>query len=73
MEKPGAEVIFMNPNLDSEETAKFLKTTRGTLANWRWKGEGPPYFKLKRKVLYSRETLESWLKKHTVLTEENLE
>ena len=63
----------MSSNLDSREAAEFLKTTREVLANWRWKGEGPPFFKLKRKVLYSREDLEVWLNKHRVLTEENLE
>ena len=63
----------MDSNLDSKEAAEFLRTTREVLANWRWKGEGPPFIKLKRKILYSRETLESWLKKHEVLTKENLD
>lgn len=47
--------------LSSFETAEFLNTTTGVLANWRHYGQGPVYIKLQRKILYDREDLERWL------------
>jgi hypothetical protein len=32
------------------------------------RGEGPPYFKFERRVLYDEQTLNDWLKKHEVKT-----
>lgn len=34
--------------------------TKGTLANWRSKKVGPPYIKLRTKVVYPFEQLEEW-------------
>lgn len=42
----------MSTNLTPQETAQRLRTTPGTLANWRVKGYGPKYLKFGRKVLY---------------------
>ena len=39
-------------NLTPEETAQRLRTTVGTLANWRVQGKGPKFIKVGRKVLY---------------------
>ena len=34
--------------------------TPGTLANWRWRGHGPPYLKIGRKVTYLRNDVDRW-------------
>ena len=52
----------------AKEVADLLRTTPGHLANQRMRGEGPPYFKFERKVLYDEQTLNDWLKKHEVKT-----
>lgn len=41
-----------NINLTPAEVAQRLRTTTGTLANWRVKGEGPKFIKSGKKVLY---------------------
>ena len=40
--------------------------TRGTLAQWRHRGEGPPYIRFGNRVLYQGATLNSWLDAHRV-------
>ena len=39
---------------------------RGTLAQWRHKGEGPSYVRLGNKILYEGATLNAWLDAHRV-------
>lgn len=46
------------------EAANRLRTTIGTLANWRVRGCGPRFIKLGRKVLYPIAELEAWERKH---------
>ena len=52
----------------AKEVADLLRTTPGHLANQRMRGEGPPYFKFARRVLYDKQALNDWLKKHEVKT-----
>lgn len=54
--------------LSAPAAAKYLDTTVGTLAKWRYLGEGPPYVKLGRRVVYRRETLERYLRSLEVAT-----
>lgn len=56
--------------LTAKEVAALLRTTPGHLANQRMRGEGPPYFKFERRVLYEEKTLNDWLEKHNVKTAE---
>ena len=35
--------------------------TKGTLAQWRHRGEGPPYVRFGNRVLYLGESLNRWL------------
>jgi len=42
------------------ELADLLRCSTGTLRNWRYRGEGPPYIKVGR-VLYPVADLETWL------------
>jgi len=54
--------------LTAKEVADLLRTTPGHLANQRMRGEGPPYFKFERKVLYEVKTLNEWMARHEVKT-----
>jgi len=40
--------------------------TRGTLAQWRHRGYGPPYLRFGNKVLYQGDALNRWLDEHCV-------
>ena len=56
--------------LTAKEAADILRTTPGYLANQRMRGEGPPYFKFERKVLYEEKALSIWLARHEIKTAE---
>ena len=47
--------------LDSEQAAAYLTISRGTLAHMRVTGEGPPYTKAGRKVIYAIGDLDAWV------------
>lgn len=40
--------------------------TRGTLSQWRHRGEGPPYIRFGNRVLYLGSELNAWLDEHVV-------
>lgn len=46
--------------LSTDEAARFLGAGAQTLANWRAKRIGPPYFKMYGIIRYSRHDLEAW-------------
>lgn len=48
--------------LSAHAAAEYLDTSAATLAKWRYLGEGPPYVKLGRRVVYRRETLDAYLR-----------
>lgn len=51
----------INPGeLTEMEAAELLSVTKATLANWRWRGYGPSYLKIGRRVVYLRTDLEEW-------------
>jgi hypothetical protein len=52
--------------LDSGEAAEYLGREIETLANWRYKGFGPPYIKADRKISYLISDLDEWLNAHRV-------
>jgi excisionase family DNA binding protein len=47
-------------NLTPQEAAERLRTSVGTLSNWRVRGEGPRFIKLGRKVLYPLAEIEAF-------------
>jgi excisionase family DNA binding protein len=49
------------PLLTPAEAAAYLRLEEHTLANWCWRGEGPPYVRIDRRVRYRREDLEAWV------------
>lgn len=54
--------------LTTQEVAKILRTTPGYLNNLRMRGEGPPYYKFSRRVLFDGDELDEWIRKHKVRT-----
>jgi predicted DNA-binding transcriptional regulator AlpA len=47
-------------NLDEAGAAEKLGVSTGTLANWRWRGYGPPFLKIGRRVEYRVSDIEAW-------------
>ena len=45
---------------DQAEAAKLLRHTERTLEKWRVRGEGPPFLKIGRRVLYDRAAVIAW-------------
>jgi len=56
--------------LTAKEVAEILRTSVGQIANMRMRGEGPPYLKFARRVLYDVKDLETWLVRHRTMTTE---
>ena len=48
-----------------DEAAKRLGVTRETLANWRWRGDGPRYLRVGRRVRYRLGDLAEYLDEQT--------
>ena len=47
--------------LKTAEAAERLRRPVETLRYWRWRGEGPPSFKIGRRVVYDSDALEAWI------------
>jgi hypothetical protein len=47
--------------LTVSEAAHFLRCSKSFLDKSRLTGEGPPYFRIGRKVLYGRRALQRWI------------
>lgn len=57
------------PLLTPGEVATRLHVAEQTLAQWRWKGVGPPFLKVGRAVRYAPQDLERWISQNTRRTE----
>ena len=57
MINPGIE-----KHVDTPAAAKYLKLSASTLEKWRVMGGGPRYLKLGRRVVYSIDALDAWLR-----------
>lgn len=47
--------------LRTPAASERLGVAEETLRYWRWRGEGPPSFKIGRAVVYDEEELERWI------------
>ena len=47
--------------LDTQRAAHYVGLSASTMAKLRLSGDGPPYFKLGRRVMYARGDIEAWL------------
>ena len=53
----------MEPMMTEDDVASYLKMSKITLANWRWKGIGPRYQKVGGKLIrYRKEDVDAWVK-----------
>lgn len=52
--------------LTSNEASMALRLSKRTLERWRVSGDGPPYVKAGRRVLYRSEDLLDWTASHIV-------
>lgn len=50
----------------TDDPALAVVATRGTLSQWRHRGEGPPYVRFGNRVLYLGSALNAWLDEHVV-------
>lgn len=56
------------PLMDPRQLSDYLGVPRQTLANWRWRNEGPKFRKVGKHVRYRPEDVEAWLNAQTVAT-----
>lgn len=63
-------VTFANPDalFTPKHVAEHRHTTENALAQERWRGDGPRYLKLGRRVFYRAADLQAWLAANTVET-----
>lgn len=61
MRMPTAHKALMDPRQVSE----YLGVPVQTLANWRWRNEGPKFCKVGRHVRYRLEDVDAWLNAQT--------
>ena len=47
--------------LTIDEVAAFIRTTKPTLYDWSYNHEGPPVYKIGRKLLYKRDEVMAWV------------
>jgi hypothetical protein len=52
--------VTPDTRLDEAKAAKQLGVTKATLANWRWRGYGPAYLKVGRRVEYVQRDIDEW-------------
>ena len=57
MDSISAEPTYLRP----EQLANMLGIARQTLARWRCEGDGPPFTRAGRSVLYRRCDIDLWL------------
>lgn len=55
------EGTIMREHLNTEEAAKFLNTTTGTLYVWRSLNRGPFSYKIGKRVYYPVDELQKWV------------
>ncbi len=56
----------MDAYLTRSELGEWIKTPVPTLETWAYKGLGPPFCRVGRKVLYARSDVEKWLEEQRV-------
>ena len=49
------------PNMKVNAAAEYLRLSTSTLNKWRLQGDGPPFLKLGRAVVYRLQDLDDWL------------
>lgn len=58
---PTSPAQHHEPALNTEQAAAFLGLQPNTIVWWRWRGDGPCFYKVGRRVVYRPEDLRRWL------------
>jgi excisionase family DNA binding protein len=67
VEEPGEVANSESHNvLSIQEVAKLLNVPVSTIYGWKRRGEGPPYYKVGRKLRYRKSDARKWLAEHLV-------
>lgn len=65
---PKAEAAaFRRRRVDSHEAAEITGYAHESLANMRCKNEGPPYYKIGKKVVYDLAELKKWMQERRIV------
>lgn len=62
---PLDDLVALGTLMDPIATAAFLKVRVDTLSLWRFKGQGPDYLKVGRRIRYRVSDLKNWLESRT--------
>jgi predicted DNA-binding transcriptional regulator AlpA len=55
--------------MDEEQTGEYLGKPPGTLRQWKYLGQGPPFVHLGRSVRYLKPDVDEWLAENTTRPE----
>lgn len=58
----------MTRRLRTADVSQLTGVASETLRYWRWRGEGPPWYKLGRAVVYDLEDVERWIAEQKMAT-----
>ena len=58
---PDEDAVAADDFLTVREAAVFLRTSKSYLDKSRLTGDGPPFFRIGRKILYGRRILQRWI------------
>lgn len=62
----GIDETLSREFLTRAEAAEYVRAPVTTLAAWAYRGLGPEFFRVGRRVLYKREDLDHWLEEQRV-------
>ncbi len=48
------------------ELAERIKVSRVTIQGWRQRGEGPPFYRIGRRIIYDWAEVETWVREQRV-------
>jgi hypothetical protein len=63
-------ITEMAKRVDTNGASEITNYKPESLANMRWRGQGPPYYAIgngtRKKIVYDVQELENWMRKHRV-------
>ena len=62
------EAKLIKKMASASEIAEMFSLSTGTLGNWRSQKKGPAFYRARRKVLYSIEEVDRWIKSQMTRT-----
>lgn len=65
MPSPNADAVPLAQLITPRQLSDYLGVPTGTLANWRYQGQGPPFVKVGRQVRYRSDDLDLWLRSNS--------